>query len=156
MTRKYLVMNFIFIDVVVAGAICGHFCYKYHGELSMLWAIVTGGLLVGIAMFIGMILAFMAADDREHDKRVRAELNFQKQMQQVVLNERCSCAKVAVNMAKAMTDRVVNTIISKYVDGLSDDAKRRRVLEGANAVVISEVQSLTKALFDELRTEKKG
>ena len=153
MTRKYITMNFVFVDMIVAGCVCLYLCFKY--DISWQWCVAIGGMLAAVAMFVGMILAFMAADDRERDKRAKVELNYQKQLQQVVMNERINCAKVAVNMAKAMTDRVANTVVSKYVDGLSDEGKRNRVLGDVNNIVNSEIQSLTNALFDELKSQQK-
>ena len=151
MTKKHFVMNFIFIDMVVAGTLCGYACHKY--QIGDGWEMLVAGVLTAVSVFVGMILAFMVADDRTREKKVRAEIEFQKQLQTVVMNERVNCAKVAVNMAKAMADRVANTLISKYVDGLNDAGKRKSVVDGVNQVMEDEVRSLTKALFDELQTQ---
>jgi hypothetical protein len=144
-------MNLIFIDVIIGGAACGYFCHKYC--IGGGWELVMGGGLASLCMFIGMVLAYMMADDRSRDKRMRVELEHQQRLQQVVMTERINCSKIAVNVAKAMADRVANTIVAKYVDGLSDEDKCRSVLEGVNQIVNSEMKPLSKALFDGLGTE---
>lgn len=153
MTKKHLVMNFIFLDMMITGAICGYALHKY--VLSpQAEALVCGGMAV-IAMFVGMILAFMASDDRNREKMVSIEIEHQKTLQNVVMTERLNCSKVAINMARAMTDRVVNTVIARYVEGLNNEEKRKNVLDGVNQIVMNETQSLTKALFDELKAQEK-
>ena len=155
MTKKQWWMNLIFIDVIIGGAACGYFCHKYC--IGGGWELVMGGGLALLCMFIGMVLAFMMADDRSRDKRMRAELEHQQRLQQVVMTERINCTKIAVNIAKAMTDRTANTIVAKYVDGLSDEVKCKSVLEGVNKIIADEMEPLSKALFDglEAKEEKK-
>lgn len=148
MTIKHWMMNFIFLDMTVAGGLCGYVCHKYC--VGNGWEIIFGIVLSITAIFVGMILAFMVADDRERGKRIKIEYEYRLQLRQLLHNERISCAKVAVNMSKAMTDRVANTIVAKYVDGISDDGKRRAVLDGVNKIIDSEAGSLSKALFDGL------
>ena len=155
MTKKQWWMNLIFIDAIIGGAACGYFCHKYC--IGGGWELVMGGGLALLCMFIGMVLAFMMADDRSRDKRMRAELEHQQRLQQVVMTERINCTKIAVNIAKAMTDRTANTIVAKYVDGLSDEVKCKSVLEGVNKIIADEMEPLSKALFDglEAKEEKK-
>lgn len=151
MTKKQLWMNLIFIDMIIGGAVCGYVCHKYC--VGGGWELIFGGGLAAVSMFIGMILAYMTADDRERKKRMKVELDHHKQLQHIVMTERVNCTKVAVNIAKAMADRVANTIVAKYVDGLSDEQKREGVLDGVNKIISGEMRPLTKALFDGLGVE---
>jgi hypothetical protein len=153
MTKKHVVMNFIFLDMAVAGTICGYALHKYTLN-PQAEALVCGGMSI-VAIFVGMILAFMASDDRTREKIVNIEIQHQKKLQNIVITERLNCSKVAINMARAMTDRVANTIVAKYVEGLSNEEKRKNVLDGVNQIVMREMQSLTKALFDELKAQEK-
>jgi hypothetical protein len=154
MNKKYFWMNFIFFDVIVAGAICGYMAQRYC--IGSGWEVFAGAALTLLSMFTGMVLAFMVSDDRERPKRMRMEQNNQLQLQQVVLQERTTCAKVSVNMAKVMADRVSNKIVAKYVDGMNDESRRRAVLANINGIIDDEVDTLTKALFNEINKEKES
>lgn len=153
MMKKYAMMNFIFFDMAIAGGMCGYMCHKYNVETG--WGIFIGIILTMIAMFVGMMLAFMVTDDRERGKRIKIEQNYQMQLQNIVMNERLNGAKVAVNMSKAMADKIATTIVSKFVTGMSDETTRRQVSDGANNIVADEVESLQKALFDGLEEKQK-
>jgi H+/gluconate symporter-like permease len=152
MTKKHLMMNFIFFDMAIAGGLCVYMCHKYGFNVYM--TILMGSVLSAVAMFIGMILAFMMSDDREREKRMKIEQKYQLQLKNIAMTERLNGAKVSVNMAKAMADKVANTIVSKFVDGLSDDGKRKNVLDSVNVIIDSEINSLSKAMFEGLKEEK--
>lgn len=147
MNRKHFIMNFIFFDIVVAGALCGHICHKY--QIGGGWELFTGGILAAASMFIGMILAFMVSDDREREKRMRAEKNFRMQMQKFVTNKCSACSKVMTNKAKTMVDHVANGILSRCVDGIRDD-ERTKLVEEVDKIVAFEIEQMTRAMFAEI------
>lgn len=152
MKKKQIMMSFAFFDMVAAGALCGYMCHKHN--IGGGWEILMGAILCMVAMFVGMILALMVSDDRERGKRIKVERNFQIQLNQIAINERLNCARVSVNIATLMTDRVANKIVAKYVDGMSDDGKRKSVIEGVNKIVKEETDCMAKILFDGLEKEK--
>jgi hypothetical protein len=148
--RKHFIMSFIFFDTVVAGTLCGHICYKY--QIRDGWELLIGGVLALASMFVGMILAFMVSDDREREKRIRAEQNFRIHMQEFVVNKCSACSKVMTNKVKTMVDRVVNGILSRCVDGISDD-ERTKLVEEVDKTVAFEIENMTRSMFAEIENE---
>lgn len=131
-------MNIFFFEALVIGSLGGYICSNLSGR--GLLAGFVGFLISLFAMFVGMTLAFLQSKLKLKAELYKQEEEFQKMLQVIVTRERQSCGQVSVNMAKSMSDRIANKVVSKFVDGLSDRGKREAVLSSVDKIIEDEFQ----------------
>ena len=148
--KKYNLIAFVVVEIVAVGFFFGYSASNPGSHL------IIGSIFAAytfLALFFGMILAFVVSDDRVMAKRkeilAEIEQRFRENLQSAIMQERLSCAKVSVNMARVVSDRVANRILSKHVLGLQDNAVRKSLLESVNRIIDEEIESLKKATLDE-------
>lgn len=148
--KKYNLISFAVIEIVAIGFLFGYSMTNSGSHL------IIGSVFAAytfLALFFGIVLAFVVSDDRAMAKRkeilAEMEQRFRENLQSAIMQERLSCGKVSVNMARAVSDRVANRILSKHVPGLQDNAVRKSLLESVNKIIDEEMELLKKATLDE-------
>jgi hypothetical protein len=145
------IMNCFFFEALMIGILGGYICSKLGG-----WEVLAGfvGIIVSFfSLFVGMTLAFVQNRAKSRDELSKQEEDFQKTLQSVVMKERQLCGRVSINMAKSMSDKIVNRVISKFVDGLSDDSRRNAILSSISEIIEAEFQLMREGI---LKGEKDG
>ena len=150
MTRRNKAINFIFWNAVLCSCL-----YGYGWTKSTTFALILG-LLSLLMIYVGMVLAFIVADEREEGKRLKIEQDCQLHLKNMVEMERLNCAKGTINIARAMTSAVANIITAKYVDGLDNEMKRLFVLNDLRDIIENETALLSRSLLDDLNVVKES
>jgi hypothetical protein len=133
----------VFLFLCVAGLVV-----TYYASRSIVYGLI-GALVVFFLMFVGMVIAFLELRSEINRKVEEATEQFQKKMQETIVQERKLCGQTSVNMAKAVADRVSNRIIAKYISGMDNDNLRRNILEFTEHIVAEEIDALQKVVEDE-------
>jgi len=146
-SKKYWFMNFVFVDTLVLGTLCGYLFPRLESDFL---SALLGFLMALTFLFVGAVLAFMFADDRSVSRRKKliAELEgiFEEKEKEAIRRDRQIYGAMSVEMAKAVADRVANQIISKHVDGMDSAGVRQAILESANQIVDEEIGILHEAM----------
>ena len=148
--RKQAFMGFVFFDTMVVGVVCGYFLCGWKSPIVPMIACFVMSVL---GMFVGMVLAFLHSDERDRNKREafmrKLEERFEEETKKAVIGDRKIYGAMSVGMAKAVADRVANKIVSKHVEGISDDKIRTSILDSVNKIVEEEIGILHEAMNNE-------
>ena len=137
--KKY--MNLFFFEVLIVGAMGGYLCSHLSGKGFLAGSV---GFMVSLfSIFVGMILAFMKSKVVLKESLSKQESEFQQMIHCIVSKEREVCLKTSLDVAKNMSNRVANRVVSKYVEGLSDDARRKAVLASVDMIIEDEIKEMT-------------
>ena len=129
-------MNLFFLEVLIVGSVGGYMCSHLAGRG---WVAGFIGFLISFfALFVGMILAFMRSKLKSQEALLKQEIEFQKKLQIIISKERQLCGQVSVNMAFAMSNKIANRVIAKYVDGLNDGGRRTAILSSVDKIIEDE------------------
>ena len=129
-------MNLFFFQALALGSLGGLLCSIMVGHTVL--AGFVGFFTALFSMFTGMTLAFVRSREKLENELSRQQESFQQVVRDVVERSRQSYGQVSINMAKSMSDKIANRVISKYVEGLSDDGRRNAILSSVNQIIEDE------------------
>jgi len=98
-----------------------------------------------VSMTVGMVLGqiHVLIDYRKKQDEVQQELENQQTLikleREDLRRRRESLGRDSMGLVRAVTDRVVNRILSKYVSNLGEDARRNRVFKGVSEIIVEEL-----------------
>lgn len=138
-------MNLFFFQALVVGALGGYLCTFMSSHYIL--AGLVGFIISFFSLFIGMTLAFMQSKAKLKNELSVQQEEFQTVLRAMVLREKQACSLMSLNMAKSMSDKVANKIVSKYVDGLSDSGRRDAVLSSVTQIIEDEFEVMREGVL---------
>lgn len=136
-----------FVTVAILGVIVMGFVFGkaiggtiWMGFLGLGWSITT----VGIGAFVGIV--YFLSDNRAAQKGLderRQELDNQQTIidleKENLSRQRRRLGRDSAGLVRAITNRVANRILSKYVSDLGQDVRREKVFGEVDEIVSEEL-----------------
>ena len=109
----------------------------WNGVLGLVWSFV--------ALFVGAVLGYMhlLGDAQRGQESLKRELDVRQtsiELEREDLNrQKIRLGQDNMGLVRAVTDRAVNRILSKYVPGLSQKARREQVFADVEEIISEEL-----------------
>ena len=123
----------------------------------------AGGLIIGLVlgvalMFIGMVIAVVRGHEEISVLRNALQIQreaFLSRTEWALREERKVCGDVAVDMAKAVANRVANRLLARHASNLLVGERREAAFQETDEIIGEEIAAFQAAVRDEAEADEK-